>query len=77
MYKLKGISLKTYRSTKAIQRSKRRATKTQLPVEKKRLTENEKHLLNLCKGWLGTMARMPKFTLPNLQIHTIYHRHKN
>ena len=44
MYKLKGISLKTYRSTKAIQRSKRRATKTQLPVEKKRLTENEKAL---------------------------------
>ena len=52
MYKLKGINLKTYRSTKEIQRSKSRArtatrpaptpTKTQRPVEKKTLTENEK-----------------------------------
>ena len=45
MYKLKGINLKTYRSTKEIQRSKRRATKTQRPVKKKKLTENEKELL--------------------------------
>jgi hypothetical protein len=45
MYKLKGISLKTYRSTKKMQRQKRRSVSTELPVEKKTLTQTEKELL--------------------------------
>ena len=45
MYKLRGINLKTYRSTKKIQPKKRRATQTGSSVEKKTLTENEKDLL--------------------------------
>ena len=45
MYKLKGISLKTYRSTRKIQRQKRRSISRELPVEKKTLTQTEKELL--------------------------------
>ena len=45
MYKLKGISLKTYRSTREIQRQKRRSISTELPVKKKTLTQTEKELL--------------------------------
>ena len=45
MYKLKGISLKTYRSTKKIQRQKRRSISRELPVEKKTITQTEKELL--------------------------------
>ncbi len=45
MYKLKGISLKTYRSTKKIQGQKRRSVSTELPVKKKTLTQTEKELL--------------------------------
>ncbi len=45
MYKLKGISLKTYKSTKKMQRQKRRSVSTELPTEKKTLTRAEKELL--------------------------------
>lgn len=45
MHKLKSISLKTYRSTKEIQRKKRRSISTELPVKKKTLTQAEKKLL--------------------------------
>ncbi len=45
MYKLKGISLKTYRSTKKVQRQKRRSISRELPVEKKTITQTEKELL--------------------------------
>ncbi len=45
MHKLKSISLKTYRSTKEIQRKKRRSISTEPPVKKKTLTQAEKELL--------------------------------
>ena len=45
MYKIKGISLKTYRSTKKIQRQKRASASKGLPVEKETLTKTEKELL--------------------------------
>ena len=45
MYKLKGISLKTYKSTKKMQRQKRRSVSTELPTEKKTFTRAEKELL--------------------------------
>ena len=45
MYKIRGVSLKTYRSTKKIQRQKRQSISTELPVEKKALTQTEKELL--------------------------------
>ena len=45
MYKMKGISLKTYKSTKKMQRQKRRSVSTELPTEKKTLTQTEKELL--------------------------------
>lgn len=45
MYKIKGISLKTYRSTKKIQRQKRGSASKELPVKKETLTKTEKALL--------------------------------
>ena len=45
MYKLRGINLKTYRSTKKIQRQKRRSISKEPSVEKKTLTQAEKELL--------------------------------
>ena len=45
MYKLKGINLKTYRSTKKIQRQKQQSTSTEHRVEKKTLTQAQKKLL--------------------------------
>ena len=45
MYKLRGINLKTYRSTKKIQRQKKRSISKELPVEKSTLTQAEKELL--------------------------------
>ena len=45
MYKLKGISLKTYKSTKKMQRQKGQSISTELPVEKRTLTRAEKKLL--------------------------------
>lgn len=45
MYKLKGINLKTYRSTKKIQRDKKRSISTEHSLEKKTLTQAEKELL--------------------------------
>lgn len=45
MYKIRGVSLKTYRSTREIQRKKKRSISTELPTDKKTLTENEKELL--------------------------------
>lgn len=45
MYKIKGISLKTYKSTKKMQRQKGRSVSTELPTEKKRLTRAERKLL--------------------------------
>ena len=45
MYKMKGISLKTYRSTKKMQKQKRRSVSTELPTEKKTLTRTEKEML--------------------------------
>ena len=45
MYKMKGISLKTYRSTKKMQRQKRRSVSTEPPTERKTLTRAEKELL--------------------------------
>lgn len=45
MYKIKGINLKTYKSTKKMQRQKRHSASTELPTEKKTLTRAEKELL--------------------------------
>ncbi|MDE0400410.1 MAG: hypothetical protein OXL96_21655 [Candidatus Poribacteria bacterium] len=45
MYKIKGISLKTYKSTKKMQRQKGRSVSTELPTEKRRLTRAERKLL--------------------------------
>jgi len=45
MYKIKGISLKTYKSTKKMQRQKKRSVSTELPTERKTLTQTEKKLL--------------------------------
>ena len=45
MYKIKGINLKTYKSTKKMQRQKKRSVSTELPTEKKTLTRAEKKLL--------------------------------
>ena len=45
MYKIKGISLKTYKSTNKMQRQKGRSISTELPVEKKTLTRTEKEML--------------------------------
>ena len=45
MYKIKGISLKTYKSTKKMQRQKGRSSSTEPPVEKKTLTRAEKEVL--------------------------------
>ena len=45
MYKIKGISLRTYRSTKKLQRQKRRSVSTEPSTEKKTLTQAEKELL--------------------------------
>ena len=45
MYKLKGINLKTYRSTKKIQRQKKRSNSKESGVEKKTLTRAQKELL--------------------------------
>ena len=45
MYKLRGINLKTYKSTKKIQRQKKRSISQELPSEKKTLTRAEKKLL--------------------------------
>lgn len=45
MYKMKGISLKTYRSTKKMQRQKRRSVSAEVPTEKKTLTRAERKLL--------------------------------
>ena len=45
MYKIKGISLKTYESTKKMQRQKGRSVSTELPTEKRRLTRAERKLL--------------------------------
>ena len=42
---MKGISLKTYRSTKKMQKQKRRSVSTELPTEKKTLTRTEKEML--------------------------------
>ena len=63
MYKMKGISLKTYRSTKRMQRQKRRSVSTEVPTEKKTLTRAEKELLaekiqedrdeNITKSFVG------------------------
>lgn len=81
MYKLKGIHLKTYRSTKEIQRKKRRATKTQRPVKKKTLTENETELLagknqdrraeNIEKSFLGKSNPI-YFTLTVIVLITLF-----
>lgn len=46
MYKLKGINLKTYRSTKEIQRQKRRSISKEPAAEKKTLTQAQKELLS-------------------------------
>lgn len=45
MYKLRGINLKTYRSTKKIQRQKGRSISKEPAVKKKRLTQVQKKLL--------------------------------
>ena len=45
MYKIKGISLKTYKSTKKMQRQKGQSISTEPPVENKTLTRAEKELL--------------------------------
>ena len=45
MYKLRGINLKTYRSTKKIQRQKGRSISKEPAVKKKRLTQAQKKLL--------------------------------
>lgn len=45
MYKLRGINLKTYRSTKRIQRQKERSISKEPAVKKKTLTQAEKKLL--------------------------------
>ena len=45
MYSMKGINLKTYKSSKKMQRQKRRSASTELPTGKKTLTRAEKELL--------------------------------
>ncbi|MDE0681995.1 MAG: hypothetical protein OXI63_03680 [Candidatus Poribacteria bacterium] len=45
MYKIKGISLKTYKSTKKMQRRKGQSISTEPPVENKTLTRAKKELL--------------------------------
>ena len=45
MYKIKGISLRTYKSTKKMQRQMGQSISTELPVEKKTLTRAERKLL--------------------------------
>ena len=45
MYKMRGINLKTYRSTKKIQRQKSRSISKEPAVEKKTLTRAQKELL--------------------------------
>ena len=45
MYKMRGINLKTYRSTKRIQRQKGRSISKEPAVKKKTLTQAEKKLL--------------------------------
>ena len=45
MYKLRGINLKTYKSTKRMQRQKGQSISTEFPVEKRTLTRAEKKLL--------------------------------
>ena len=45
MYKIKGINLRTYKSTKKMQRQKGQSISTELPVEKKTLTRAERKLL--------------------------------
>ena len=45
MHKLKCVSLKTYRSTRKLQRQKNRSVSTELLTERKTLTQTEKELL--------------------------------
>ncbi|MDD9975439.1 MAG: hypothetical protein OXU27_15615 [Candidatus Poribacteria bacterium] len=45
MYKMRGINLKTYRSTKKIQRQKGRSISKEPAVAKKTLTRAQKELL--------------------------------
>ncbi|RKU18526.1 hypothetical protein C6503_09465 [Candidatus Poribacteria bacterium] len=45
MYKLRGVNLKTYKSTKKMQRQKGRSISRELPTEKKTLTRAEKEML--------------------------------
>ena len=45
MYKMRGINLKTYKSSKKMQRQKRRSVSTELRSGKKTLTRAEKELL--------------------------------
>ena len=45
MYKIKGINLRTYKSTKKMQRQKGQSISTELPVKKKTLTRAERKLL--------------------------------
>ena len=46
MYKMKGINLNTYRSTKKIQRQKQRTSSTEHRGKKKTLTQAQKKLLS-------------------------------
>ena len=45
MYKIRGINLKTYKSTKKMQRQKERSISREHPTEKKTLTRTEKEML--------------------------------
>lgn len=45
MYKLKGINLKTYKSTKKIQKQREQSISAEPPVQRKTLTRAEKELL--------------------------------
>ena len=45
MYKIRGINLKTYKSTKKMQRQKGHSVSKELSTEKKTLTQAEKELL--------------------------------
>ena len=45
MYKMRGINLKTYRSTQKIQRQKKRSSSKELSVKTKTLTQAEKESL--------------------------------
>ena len=64
MYKIKGINLRTYKSTKKMQRQKGQSISTELPVKKKTLTRAERKLLaekiqegrdeNITKSFVGS-----------------------